>query len=66
MIQTAPDPAARLREAGLRVTGPRLVCRGCGRTEDVGGAQAAPHGESAGYVIDGADVTFWGLCPACA
>jgi Fur family transcriptional regulator, stress-responsive regulator len=69
-----------LREAGLRATMARferrvghnhhhLVCRGCGRTENTGCVagersclgSAGPHG----FVIDEAEVVFWGLCPAC-
>jgi len=47
----------------------RLVCRGCGRTEDVDCVAgewpclAPPAGH--GFVIDGAKVIFRGLCPAC-
>ena len=47
----------------------RLVCRGCGRTEDAGCVAGewpclAP-AAGPGFVIDGAKVTFRGLCPAC-
>ena len=46
-----------------------LVCRSCGTTTDVqcktGTAPClAPH-ESMGFVVDEAEVVFWGLCPAC-
>lgn len=46
-----------------------LVCRRCGRTEDVDCAVGArpcltPHDE-AGYAVDEAEVVFWGLCPEC-
>ncbi len=46
-----------------------VVCRVCGRMEDVDcavGAKpclAASH--AAGFRIDEAEVTYWGLCPAC-
>ena len=47
-----------------------LVCRGCGRTEDVDGVHgAAPCLEpsaTAGFVIDEAEVVYWGTCPDCA
>jgi Fur family transcriptional regulator, stress-responsive regulator len=47
-----------------------LVCRDCGRTEDVdctvGVAPCLTPAESAGYVVDEAEVVFWGLCPDCA
>ncbi|MCE7009397.1 transcriptional repressor [Kibdelosporangium philippinense] len=46
-----------------------LVCRQCGRTEDVdcvaGPAPCLTPGESAGFVVDEAEVVFWGLCPGC-
>jgi Fur family transcriptional regulator, stress-responsive regulator len=46
-----------------------LVCRSCGRTTDVDcavGAQPclAPSDE-AGYLLEEAEVVFWGLCPSC-
>ena len=46
-----------------------LVCRGCGLTIDVDDVVSATpcldaH-EAAGFVVDEADVTFWGLCPTC-
>lgn len=46
-----------------------LVCRSCGRTEDVdctvGVAPCLTPAESAGYLVDEAEVVFWGLCPDC-
>lgn len=46
-----------------------LVCRTCGRTEDVdcvvGEAPCLEPDATAGYVVDEAEVVFWGLCPAC-
>jgi Fur family transcriptional regulator, stress-responsive regulator len=46
-----------------------LVCRACGRTEDVdctvGVAPCLAPAESAGFVVDEAEVVFWGLCPDC-
>jgi Fur family transcriptional regulator, stress-responsive regulator len=47
-----------------------IVCRQCGRTEDVGcvvGERSClePAGEH-GFAIDAAEVIFRGLCPACA
>ena len=69
--------ADRLREAGLRVTSARLaildhqhiVCRRCGTAADADCA-AAPAPclgplAGAGFAIDRAEVTFWGLCPPC-
>lgn len=47
-----------------------LVCRVCGRTEDVDSAVGATPcldpAESAGFVVDGAEVVFWGYCPDCS
>ncbi len=47
-----------------------LVCRGCGRTEDVdcviGPAPCLDPSDASGYLVDQAEVVFWGLCPACA
>ena len=47
-----------------------LVCRACGRTEDVdcvvGEAPCLTPGHTAGFVVDEAEITFWGLCPECA
>jgi Fur family ferric uptake transcriptional regulator len=69
--------ADRLREAGLRVTSARLaiddhqhlVCRRCATVADVdcatGHTPCLEPLASAGFVIDRAEVTFWGLCPSC-
>jgi Fe2+ or Zn2+ uptake regulation protein len=47
-----------------------LVCRVCGRTEDVdrvvGFAPCLEPSNSAGFLVDEAEVVFWGLCPDCA
>jgi Fe2+ or Zn2+ uptake regulation protein len=46
-----------------------LVCRRCGRTEDVdcavGPVECLRPGDAAGYAVDDAEVVFWGLCPDC-
>jgi Fur family ferric uptake transcriptional regulator len=46
-----------------------IVCRVCGRTEDVdttvGVDECLTPTASAGFVIDSAEVVFWGLCPDC-
>ncbi|MFL6145430.1 MAG: Fur family transcriptional regulator [Labedaea sp.] len=46
-----------------------LVCRNCDRTEDVdcvvGFAPCLEPSDALGFVIDEAEVTFWGLCAAC-
>lgn len=46
-----------------------LVCRNCGRVEDVdcvvGAAPCLTPDATRGYAVDEAEVTFWGLCPEC-
>jgi len=46
-----------------------IVCRVCGSVSDVdcaaGHAPCMVPDDAAGYVIDEADVTYWGVCPAC-
>ena len=46
-----------------------VVCRSCGRIDDVdcavGDAPCLDAGTATGYVLDEAEVTFWGLCPDC-
>jgi Fur family transcriptional regulator, stress-responsive regulator len=46
-----------------------IVCRRCGRTEDVdrvvGERPCLEPAHEHGFAIDEAEVVFWGLCPAC-
>jgi Fe2+ or Zn2+ uptake regulation protein len=46
-----------------------LVCRSCSRTTDVdcvvGARPCLSPGDEAGYVVDEAEVVFWGICPQC-
>jgi Fur family transcriptional regulator, stress-responsive regulator len=46
-----------------------IVCRRCGMVADVdcvvGAAPCLEPGESLGFAIDEAEVTFWGLCSQC-
>lgn len=46
-----------------------VVCRGCGQIEDVdctaGEAPCLSATDDRGFVIDEAEVVFWGTCPAC-
>lgn len=46
-----------------------IVCRECGRTEDVdcavGDVPCLTASDDHGFEIDEAEVTFWGLCPRC-
>ena len=47
-----------------------LVCRSCGAIVDVdcavGDTPCLTASDGAGYEIDEAEVTYWGLCPVCA
>jgi Fur family ferric uptake transcriptional regulator len=47
-----------------------VVCRSCGAIEDVdcavGEAPCLTAAEDHGYVIDEAEVVYWGLCPDCS
>jgi Fur family ferric uptake transcriptional regulator len=46
-----------------------LVCRSCGVVVDVdcvvGAAPCLTPSDPAGFVVDEAEVVFWGLCPGC-
>ena len=46
-----------------------VVCRSCGAVADVdcaiGRAPCLTPEDASGYLIDEADVTYWGICPAC-
>lgn len=46
-----------------------VICRNCGRVDDVdcakGEMPCLTAYDAKGYAIDEADVTYWGLCPAC-
>lgn len=46
-----------------------LVCRVCGHTEDVdcvrGERPCLEPSDTAGFLVDEAEVVFWGLCPDC-
>jgi len=47
-----------------------LVCRDCGAIVDVdcavGAAPCLTPSDDAGFVVDEAEVVYWGRCPACA
>ncbi len=47
-----------------------VVCRSCGAVADVdcavGEAPCLTASDDQGFAIDEAEVTYWGLCPACA
>lgn len=46
-----------------------IVCRTCGNISDVacavGSAPCLDASENLGFVIDEAEVTYWGTCPRC-
>jgi Fur family transcriptional regulator, stress-responsive regulator len=67
-IELAGHPARYERRAGDHHH--HLVCRQCGRAEDVGevtGDQAclAPLSDKV-FTADEVEVVFWGICPRCA
>ncbi|MFL6123773.1 Fur family transcriptional regulator [Actinophytocola sp.] len=66
-IEPAGHPARY--ETRTRDNHHHLVCRRCGRTEDVdcviGDAPCLEPGTTAGFLVDEAEVVFWGLCPNC-
>jgi Fur family ferric uptake transcriptional regulator len=66
-IQPAGSPARYEHRVGDNHH--HLVCRTCGRTEDVdcavGAAPCLQPSDDRGYEIDEAEVVYWGRCPAC-
>ena len=66
-IENAGHPAEF--ETRTRDNHHHLVCRGCGRTEDIdcaaGRAPCLEPSDSSGYDIDEAEVILWGYCLAC-
>ncbi len=64
-----PAGSAALFETRTGDNHHHLVCRRCGRTEDVdctvGERPCLAPGEDAGFTVDEAEVVFWGLCPDC-
>jgi Fur family ferric uptake transcriptional regulator len=65
------EPAGHPARYELRVgdNHHHIICRQCGRTEDVdctvGAAPCLMPSESHGFVVEEAEVIFWGLCQAC-
>ncbi|GGK83650.1 Fur family transcriptional regulator [Mangrovihabitans endophyticus] len=65
------EPAGRpaLFEARVGDNHHHIVCRICGTIEDVdcavGARPCLDPGSVTGFVVDEAEVTFWGLCPRC-
>lgn len=74
---TGADLARRIEPAGHPAryecrTGDNhhhLVCRSCGRTEDVdcaiGARPCLTPSDARGFDVDEAEVVFWGYCPRC-
>jgi Fur family transcriptional regulator, stress-responsive regulator len=66
-IEPAGSPA--LFEARAGDNHHHVVCRGCGTIADVdcvvGSAPCLDPNQNHGFELDEAEVTFWGLCPAC-
>ncbi len=66
-IQPADSPARY--EDRIGDNHHHLVCRSCGRTEDVccavGEAPCLTAKSHHGFKIDEAEVIYWGTCPAC-
>lgn len=66
-IEPAGLPALYERRAGDNHH--HIVCRSCGAVEDVdcavGAAPCLEPSAAAGFVLDEAEVTWWGFCAAC-
>ncbi len=64
-----PAGSSSLYEVRVGDNHHHIVCRGCGMVKDVDcivGARPCLEGADAhGFVVDEAEVTFWGLCPRC-
>ncbi|WP_214367370.1 Fur family transcriptional regulator [Pseudonocardia sp. H11422] len=64
-----PAGSAALFETRTGDNHHHLVCRACGRTTDVdcavGARPCLTPSDDAGYLLDEAEVVFWGLCPQC-
>jgi Fe2+ or Zn2+ uptake regulation protein len=67
-IEPAGSPAA-LYETHVGDNHHHIVCRSCGSVADIacvtGAAPCLDAQDTQGFVVDEAEVTFWGLCPAC-
>ncbi|MFN2475871.1 MAG: Fur family transcriptional regulator [Chthoniobacterales bacterium] len=65
-----PAGSAALYELRVGDNHHHLICRGCGITHDLdcatGSAPCLKPSVAHGFLIDEAEVIFWGYCPACA
>ncbi|GAA2991743.1 Fur family transcriptional regulator [Streptomyces fulvorobeus] len=70
VVEVSTDGRARRYDPNAHRAHQHLVCSGCGTIRDVhptGDPLAAlPAEERFGFTVDTADVTYRGLCPACA
>lgn len=66
-IEPAGSPARYERRIGDNHH--HLICRTCGELQDIdcvtGEAPCLVPSDSHGFVLDEAEVVFWGLCPKC-
>ena len=64
-----PAGSAALYEDRVGDDHHHVICRTCGRVEDVDAAanqaRALAPADDSGYEIDEAEVIYWGRCPAC-
>ena len=64
-----PAGSAALYERRIDDNHHHVVCTGCGAVADVdcvvGHAPCLTPSGSGGFAVQSAEVTFWGLCPAC-
>ncbi|HVV30060.1 MAG TPA: Fur family transcriptional regulator [Mycobacteriales bacterium] len=64
-----PAGSAARFEARVADNHHHVVCRVCGRIEDVdcavGAAPCLEPSQRHGFALDEAEITFWGLCPQC-
>jgi Fur family ferric uptake transcriptional regulator len=67
-LEPAGQPA--LYESRVNDNHHHLVCRSCSLVTDidcvVGESACLTPSSTNGFVVDEAEVTFWGLCPSCA
>ncbi len=65
-----PAGSAALYEARTGDNHHHIVCRACGAVADVDCVVGEPPcitpADASGFLIDEAEVTFWGICPSCA
>ena len=64
-----PSGSVARYEARVSDNHHHIVCRGCGTIADVdcavGEAPCLSAADDHGYVLDEAEVIYWGLCPGC-